>query len=197
MNKKFLAMALALVLLIGGVVSGSLAWLTDKTDAVENTFTQSNIDIELNETKPEEYTAKMIPGWTIEKDPYVIVKANSEKCYVFVDIDESANFDEYMTYSVDLGWTQLEVDKDGKDISAELIYYREVDFSATDTEELYILDGNKVTVNTAVNKDMMDALANGTTTKPTLEFTAYAVQYWTAKDTTWASPAAAWAEASN
>ena len=39
MKKKTLALLLALVLLAGGVIGGTLAWLTDKTDPVKNTFT--------------------------------------------------------------------------------------------------------------------------------------------------------------
>ena len=64
-------MAVALTLIIGGIIGGSVAWLTAKTDAVVNTFTYGDINIELTETKPANKQAKIIPGVDIEKDPKV------------------------------------------------------------------------------------------------------------------------------
>ena len=42
---KFLALILALALLAGTAVGGTLAWLTADTETVENTFTASDIQI--------------------------------------------------------------------------------------------------------------------------------------------------------
>ena len=67
MKKKSLALLLAIAIVVVGVVAGTVAWLTDRTAAVKNTFTTSDITIELKETTGGTY--KMIPGWTIEKDP--------------------------------------------------------------------------------------------------------------------------------
>ena len=78
-SKTFIVM-LALMLVIGCAVGGTVAWLTQKTDAVVNTFTYGDINIELTETKPENQQAKIIPGVDIVKDPKVTVKANSEAC---------------------------------------------------------------------------------------------------------------------
>nr|MDY5756504.1 hypothetical protein [Eubacteriales bacterium] len=89
MKKKGLALVLALTLLVVGVVAGTLAWLTAKSDVVTNTFTTSDINITLEETEGgtnKEF--KMIPGWTIEKDPKVTVVAGSEDCYLFVKVEE-------------------------------------------------------------------------------------------------------------
>ena len=66
MKKKGLAMVLALVLLAVCAVSGTLAWLTAKSDTVVNTFTTSDIKVELTETNE---TYKMVPGYDIHKDP--------------------------------------------------------------------------------------------------------------------------------
>ncbi|MBQ7983101.1 MAG: hypothetical protein IJ302_06015 [Clostridia bacterium] len=196
MNKKFLAMALALVLLIGGAVSGSLAWLTDETDAVTNTFTESNIAITLEETKTE---FKMIPGWDIEKDPKVTVESDSEDCYVFVVIEKSKNFDEYLTYAVAEGWTKLE-NASGV-ISTQSVYYKvfaTVDGTTTNEKgkEYSVLKDDKVTVKSDVTSAQMSAITGENAAKPLLTFTAYAVQYWTANGQTWTDAAAAWAEAS-
>ena len=76
MNKKGLALVLALTLLVVGVVAGTLAWLTAKSDTVTNTFTTSDIKVELKETTGTEY--KMIPGYTISKNPKATVLAGSE-----------------------------------------------------------------------------------------------------------------------
>ena len=88
MKKKSLALLLAIAIVVVGVVAGTLAWLTDKTAPVTNTFTTSDIDIDLTETEAE---YKMIPGWSIDKDPTVTVKAGSEACYLFVKLVKSDN----------------------------------------------------------------------------------------------------------
>ena len=67
MKKKTLALFLVLALAFGGVIGGTVAWLTDKSDTVVNTFTDSDIDITLTESTGTEY--KMVPGYTISKDP--------------------------------------------------------------------------------------------------------------------------------
>ena len=66
MKKKTLALVLALTLLVAGVVGGTLAWLTDQTAEVKNTFTVGDINIGLTETTTD---YKMVPGNTIAKDP--------------------------------------------------------------------------------------------------------------------------------
>ena len=121
-NLKPVALLLAIALLVGTAVGGTLAWLTDNSGPVKNTFTVGNVDIELDETTGEEY--KMIPGFTIDKNPKVTVKVDSEKCYVFVDVDESANLDQYIIYAMEPGWIPLEKDAEGNDIKDQLIFYR-------------------------------------------------------------------------
>ena len=81
MKKKGLALVLALALMVVGAVAGTLAWLTAKSDTVVNTFTTSDIKVELKETPA---TYKMIPGYTIKKDPQAKVLNGSEDCFLFV-----------------------------------------------------------------------------------------------------------------
>lgn len=96
MNKKVKAMLLVLcaLILVVGSVMGTLAYLTD-TKEVVNTFTVGNVYISLDEavldadgkttgTRAEagNTNVKLIPGRSIDKDPTVTVKANSEECYV-------------------------------------------------------------------------------------------------------------------
>lgn len=169
MKKKGLAMVLALVLLAVCAVSGTLAWLTAKSDTVTNTFTTSDIKVELTETNE---TYKMVPGYDIHKDPKAKVLAGSEECFLFVKLEKSSNFDTYLEYAIADGWTQLTTDKDGKAIS-DLVYYRKV--LTKDIGTAYsVLANDQVTVKGEVTKAMMDGLT--TETLPKLTVTAYASQ---------------------
>lgn len=174
MKKKALALVLALTLLVAGVVGGTLAWLTDQTDEVKNTFTVGDINIGLTETTTD---YKMVPGNTIAKDPTVTVKANSEACWLFVKVTESANLDDFITYAIATGWTELEAG----------VYYREVPASAAD-QTFSVLAGDAVTVKSDVTRAMLETAK---TDAPTLTFKAYAIQ----KDH-FATADAAWAEVS-
>lgn len=179
---KALTMLLALTLAVACAVGGTLAWLTAETGTVTNIFTVGDIYIELKEHTIDANGAltntttttgidsyKMVPGWTLNKDPFVTVKANSEKCYLFVKVEKSANFDTFMTYEMDTDWTQL-VDDKGNVISG--VFYRVVD-AATADQDFNILKDKQVKVKGEVTKQQLNAVGN----KPTLKFTAYAIQY--------------------
>lgn len=174
MKKKTLALVLALTLLVAGVVGSTLAWLTDQTAEVKNTFTVGDINIGLTETTTD---YKMVPGNTIAKDPTVTVKANSEACWLFVKVTKSTDLKDFITYAIAEGWTALP--------GVDGVYYREVPASAAD-QPFSVLKGDAVTVNSDVTKEMLTAkdFAN-----PTLTFKAYAVQ----KDNV-ASASDAWAK---
>lgn len=166
MKKKGLALFLALTLLVVGVVAGTLAWLTAKSDVVTNTFTTSDIKVELEETTGTEY--KMIPGYAISKNPKATVLSGSEECYLFVKLDKSTNFDTYLEYVIADGWTKL-------DGVTDTVYYRVVDGTTNQIGTAYsVLKGDQVTVKGEVTKAMMDGLT--TETLPKLTVTAYASQ---------------------
>ena len=191
MKKKSLALVLALAMIVVCVVGGTLAWLIATTPEVKNTFTYGDINIKLEETDAtvavdgsatKEF--KMIPGYTITKDPKVTVLAGSEKCYLFVKVAESDNFDDFMTYTIATGWTAL--------TGVNGVYYRVVDAStATADQEFGVLKDNQVIVSGDVTKTMLKDLTE--TTQPTLTFTAYACQYNNSNDTNF-GPADAWAK---
>lgn len=171
---KFLILFLAFALAFGGAIGGSLAWLMAETDSVVNTFTYGNIEIDLTETDPEkddpnnnEY--EMIPGATITKDPVVTVYKDSEKCWLFVKLVESENFDDFLSYEVADDWSTLE-GEDG-------VYYRMPDKAKTDLV-LSVLERDEVVVKEDVTKEMLEALDADpdNTSYPTLTITAYAVQ---------------------
>ena len=178
MKKKSLALLLAIAIVVVGVVAGTVAWLTDKTPSVTNTFTTSDINIELKETKNN---FKMIPGWNIEKDPKVTVKTGSEACYLFVKLEKSTNFDTFMTYEMADGWEALP--------EAPGVYYREVAAATADTT-FEVLKDNQVSVKGEVTKAQMNGLTEDT--YPTLTVTAYASQLYK-NNTEKFTAAAAWA----
>ena len=161
-SRAFIAL-LALVLVIGCVAGGTVAWLVAKTEPVVNTFTYGNINIALAETTGTNY--KVIPGTVIEKDPKVTVKAGSEACYLFVKVEKTGTFVEgKVTYAIDKDWTALP--------GVDGVYYRQVD-SVTENTAFSVLEGDKITVKDTLTKgDIKDIAA----TNPTLKITAYAVQ---------------------
>lgn len=172
---KALVLTGALTLALSGAVSGTIAWLISE-ETVTNTFTYGDIDITLTETDtendddddPSTNTYDMVPGNTITKDPLVTVEADSEDCWLFVKLDESENFEDFMTYSIADGWTALE-NNDG-------VYYRVIDKSV-DAQNFKVIAEDKVTVLDTVTKEMLNALdADGAENYPTLTVTAYAVQ---------------------
>ena len=189
-GKKLAVMLASLALVLCTVIGGTLAWLVTETDPVVNTFTYGDINITLRETDtnkdgdndPNTNTYPMVPGHTIAKDPKVTFKANSEDAWLFVKLQKTANFDDFMTYEIADGWTKLD--------NVDGVYYREVSKAAQDVEFTVIKD-NTVTVKGEVTKEMLNDLdANGASNYPKLTVTAYAVQ----RDSNIATAADAWAK---
>lgn len=178
MKKKGLALVLALTLLVVGVVAGTLAWLTAKSDTVTNTFTTSDITVKLQETTGTSY--KMIPGYELEKDPKAWVVAGSEDCYLFVKLDWANNTytsgetaKSYLDWAIADGWELVRGETN--------VYYRTVTSAQMSSDKgatnaYPILAGNKVTVSGDITKEQMNALDAEGAVKPTLTITAYASQ---------------------
>lgn len=198
-TNKTLALLLSLVLIVGCVAGGTLAWLLDTSDDVENTFTPSTINVDLTETTGDDY--KMIPGWEIAKNPKATIAAGSEECYLFVKIVEDGGnakvgnttygFDDFIEYTVDSTWTALD------ETSHPGVYYIKIDAANKMGIAYSILANDKVTVKGTVTKEMMDALATTSVANPvklpTLTFTAYASQLYKNADKGEFSAEEAWA----
>lgn len=183
---KAMTMLLALVLVVGCVVGGTLAWLVDSTGEVKNTFTTADIDVTLTETfnaksddsKQENdiWKAQMIPGYSYTKDPKVEVSADSVDCYLFVKFEETNNPSTYLTYTSTLTaenkWTQGEGEGEGegKNGVPTNVWFRKVMTSDT-TRSWELLSGNTISVKDTVTKDNMQTAASAT-----LTYTAYASQ---------------------
>lgn len=180
--KKFLkplAVLACTVALVAGTVAATLAFLTDKTDPITNTFVAGDINITLTESA--DLDLKMVPGTDIVKDPTVTVEAGSEACWLFVKLDKSANFDTYLTYTIADGWTALTGETG--------VYFRKVDETTVDTE-FSVLKNDKVTALDATKEQYNSIAAN----RPTLSVTAYAIQHAGFEVTGAAHPTAAWNE---
>ena len=187
LRKVLPVLALVLVVAVASV-GGTIAWLSQRTATLTNTFTVGDVSITLKESKngtldldattanQENNTYKFIPGTTLTKDPTVTVLANSEKCYVFVKVTEAywptaqkEDGTRKISYSIDSAWTPL----DGVDG----VYWMLVNPSTAD-QAFEVLTRNEVDVDSSWDKqnakEIREAIAAGRT--PTLTFKAYAIQ---------------------
>lgn len=179
-NLKPVALIMALVLLVGGVIGGTVAWLIATPDPVVNTFTYGDINIDLDETDtqldddndPNTNEYEMMPGQPITKDPEITVKSGSEEMWLFVKLEKSSNFDTFMEYTVADGWTALS--------GVDGVYYQHITAEdvATADKKIAVIKDDTVTVKESVTKEQLNALDSGSSENyPTLTVTAYAVQY--------------------
>jgi len=182
---KVFTILLTLTLVLGSAVGGTLSWLLAKSNTVTNTFTYGDISIDLDETETdldddEDSTTnqyEMIPGEIIKKNPTVSVNPGSETCWLFVKLEKSDNFDDFMEYEIGDGWTQL---KDDKSVDVEGVYFlhqAEVAKDAPVVKYPVLLD-DEVAVKASVTKMMLNDLDKADPkVYPELKVTAYAVQY--------------------
>ena len=192
--RKILANVMALVLVAALSVVGTVAYLNDRSGKIKNTFTVGNIEIKLEETKIDtdnltvtsdkieegENKYKVYPEQTIDyKDPTVTVIKDSEKCYLFIKVDET-DAKNIITWTIADGWTALTGETG--------VYYRVVESSTSD-QAFTVLKDNSVMISKDLGSTTMtaDDLAD-----VSLEFSAYAIQF-----AGFADAAAAWAGFSN
>lgn len=161
---KPLALLLAMALLVGGAVGGTVAWLTATTQKVTNTFTTSNIKIKLEETGATSLSGQtdqtknyqMVPGWAMDKDPTVTVTKGSEDCYLFVEVtttgkatvgQETYGTEDYLAYKLvfdesNSGWTRGNGTGEGKNGVPEGVYFKIINSPTADTGEvIHLLKG--------------------------------------------------------
>ena len=184
--KKKIALLMAMVMLFGMTVAGTLAWLQAKSETVTNTFTVGDINITLDEselvdgeldvdTRTQTNSYATIPGVTYPKDPTVKVLENSEACWLFVEFKEVNNtfgnpVEKYITFAMDNNvWTKL----------SDTVYYTEVSKADATAGKTYnVIKDTTVTVNSDITKT--DIPAEGS--EPQLIFKAFAVQKEAAAD---------------
>ena len=207
-GKKLVALLLVLMLVIGGAVGGTLAWLIAETDPVVNTFTVGNIKITLAEDGANDVNGtltqsfKMVPGTEHVKAPKVTVEGGSEACWLFVKVEESCSvdgqtFSEFVQYGINedvwgatpvesgTGWAVYGVEVASN--TADQIFYVLGDCVTPATADQY--DNGCVKIPSNVTKAMMDKVTDANA--PKLTFTAYAIQ---SENLNAANAAAAWAQ---
>ena len=120
LRKVLPVLALVLVVAVASV-GGTIAWLTATSDTVTNTFTTSDITIELTETTKGPY--KIVPGATVDKDPTATVKSGSEKCYLYVKITNNLLIGNatVATYDITTDWILV-----GESGNTKLYRYKEI-----------------------------------------------------------------------
>ena len=83
-NKKFIAILsvfvmLALTMVVGCAVDGTVAWLVSESESSVSTFTLGDINIKLTEAESESQPLKIIPGVEIRRSLKVTVEPNPMK----------------------------------------------------------------------------------------------------------------------
>ena len=162
MKKKIALMATSLVLVVAMAVGGTLAYLTDKSETVTNTFTVGDVEITLTESTGETY--HVYPGETYTKDPVITVADDSEDCWVFVKLtnnitgmeDEDDTIAAQMTAN---GWTLVD--------ETNNVYGFEEICSAGESAAVF----NHVTIAEDITADEIAAFNNAT-----VELVGYAIQ---------------------
>ena len=101
-NRSFVVLA-ALLVLVLGIVGTTLAWLTDKTDALTNNFTYAKVSCEVSEEVGENNTWKnnvRIQN-TGNTDAYIratyVVTIRDEEGNILYDAYETKDFKDYMS----------------------------------------------------------------------------------------------------
>ena len=183
---KVMAFMLCAALLVCGGIFGTLAYLTSQTGTITNTFTVGNVKITLDEGKidadgqipddtdrtTENQNFKLMPGGEYEKDPTIKVDANSESCYIYVQVvNEIANIEAADTIATQMaanGWVALD--------GVANVYCKKDAVAAGSTHVLF----STVKISGDVDNETLANYMN-----KTIKITGYAVQSYgfdTAKD---------------
>lgn len=176
-----------MVLLFAIVTGSTIAYMTSKSDPVINTFSYGNITITLDEAKVDPATGKkltgssagrgtantykVVPGAAYDKDPTVHVAAKSDKCYLFVYVDNGfASYEEQGENSKKTIAQQMAANNWINVSGTNVWYYKDiVDASASATNIDKVLFNNVY-----VDSDLKGNSANAADIKIKIE--AYAVQ---------------------
>ena len=162
MKRKLLLALITLVCIVTVGVGTTLALVISSSGPVKNTFTVGAVDITLTETLGR--TTQLVPGTRVTKDPTVTVKAGSENCYLFVELEHHGDHDSYIYYEIAEGWTLLG--------GFPGVYYREVKKAEVD-QRYNVLKDNQVRISQYLTKEKMKEI---TADHGGLVITAYAIQ---------------------
>lgn len=173
---KALVLAVCAVLLVATTVFVTMAYLTSKTETVNNTFTVGKVGITLDEAKVDEYGTpiqnanrvignayKLIPGHEYTKDPTVHFAAKSEASWLFVKVEDglaAIEADTKVAAQITAnGWTALN--------GVANVYYKEVSANTSNSAVDYVVFEAFTLAEDAAVESYSDA---------SIKITAYAVQ---------------------
>ncbi len=155
-KKNLLISAMAVVLAVAMMFGGTIAYLTDSTDEVENDFSTNQNGVELEETTGDDYD--IVPGTSQDKDPVITAKYTLDS-YVYVAVIDETNG--LVDYYIANGWILLETDiENDAVIYYQLLIYDEdaADENGVCTTTLHVLEGDKVYYSSSItNEDLEDA----------------------------------------
>lgn len=189
-GKKLVVLLLAVVLLIGCTIGGTVAWLVAQTDPVTNTFVVGDIGmLSLTETDDDggaDHKYTITPGVNIAKNPVVTYtpadttnNTTNVPVYVFVKVDVNNNWTvngkSYSAADKKISWA---VADDWASVSGTTgVFCIAVD-SATDVTSKSIMQTigetkQTIAVSSEITKNDVNSIA---TSIGSITFTAYAIQ---------------------
>ena len=161
MRKSHIWLIVAAVLLVSVSAGVTVALLVSSTNTVVNAFTIGGVTISVDETTGDTYI--MTPGVDLSKDPAVTVAAQSENCWLFIELDKENDFDAFCTYEMADGWMPYPGESG--------VFYREVQKSYSN-QTFPVLKNDCISVKDSVTEEQLDAVRHN----PKLNVIAYAVQ---------------------
>ena len=120
--RKYLIVVACIALIAGVAIGGTIAWLQDGTTPVVNTFTPTDLEIDLTEDmnaksdptleKNDIWKAQLIPDKVWPKNPTVTVDCTTTNVdiYLFVKFEKTENIESYLEFDFTLddensGWS--------------------------------------------------------------------------------------------
>ena len=149
------------------VIGGTVSWLKSETNLLVSGFSYGDIKISIieGETNDTAKNYEIMPGTKIIKNTEIVVEENSEDNWLYVKIEQTQNFNDFMTYTIDDGWEKLN--------DYENIYYRKVSKS-NKKQTFNVIKDKTINVRKDLTKENFDLLTEET--YPTLSISAYAIQ---------------------
>jgi len=179
-NKRLIITLGCAVILVLGTAAATLAYFTD-TDSAVNTFTVGQVGITLDEAdvneagevisekRVTENDYHLIPGHSYVKDPTVHIDADSESCYVYVEVTNG------LEAILDAPTVESQIEKnDWQPLEGvSNIYYREYIASEpkpTEAVDMIVFESFKVRGDGVTNTVIADC------SDAEIKVTAYAIQ---------------------
>lgn len=169
--KKKRIISYVFIILTGLILlSGSMAFFTDRVEVQNITTTIPEIKITVDESKVNEFGVKtadnkkvkentytLIPGYRYVKDPVIHVAENSYECYVFAEINNEIKNIESETDSIhgqmlQNGWIPVSG-------TENVYYYSEIAKAGMDLPlfHYFKVDGNKVVASSTPENEIKDS----------------------------------------